>query len=69
MNWRKIPSVTTGGKPYFYHAVDPNGGWLGTVCWNRSFRAYACEAKPAQLLGYASTVAQGKAIVRKALHE
>ena len=71
--WRKIPSATTGGKPYFYHLYDRDGHWQATVCWNRSVRAYAVEylkrlengIRTGTLLGYVSTVQAGKALIAK----
>lgn len=36
ITWRKIPSVTTGGKPYFYR-----GDAIGSsVVWNRGTKKY-----------------------------
>lgn len=36
IQWRKIPSVTPGGKPYFYR-----GDAIGSsIVWNRYTRTY-----------------------------
>ena len=66
--WRKHPSVTTGGKPYFYRLFDQAGDWQASVIWNRSVRAYAVEVvtllvnrvRTGKLLTYAGTVQAGK---------
>lgn len=45
VEWKKVPSVTTGGKPYFYvlfldnYSRDAQAGmgldYKVSVCWNR----------------------------------
>lgn len=69
MKWHKNPSVTTGGKPFFYRAYSADGKWIASVVWNRSVRAYAVEvAWPIpRLLEYVSTVTQGKRAAEKAI--
>lgn len=74
--WKKIPSVTTGGKPFFYHLTETDTGhWCATVVWNRSVRAYAVEAlvklpngvRTGRLVSYVSTVQSGKRLAEKAV--
>jgi len=73
MQWTKIASVTTGGKPFFYRAYDSQGNWLASVIWNRSMRAYAVEVllildndvRTGRLARFASTVSQGKRFARE----
>lgn len=70
--WRKIPAVTTGGKPFFYQLWE-DGEWRATVVWNRSVRAYAVEAlvklengvRTGRLVEYVSTVQAGKRSAEK----
>ncbi len=33
LNWKKVPSVRPGGKPYFYVSITPHG--KRTVVWDR----------------------------------
>jgi len=44
LTWKKFPSVTTGGKAYFYHAYL-DGARSGSVVWNRRYQAYAIEVE------------------------
>jgi hypothetical protein len=51
MRWRKVPSVTTGGKDYFYvrnHGQD-------SIVWRRDVRAYGLTLN-GKLVNYYSTV-------------
>ena len=57
LNWNKIASCTTGGKPFFYHG--PNGA---AVVWNRREKSYMAEYG-GNLLAYVPTVRRAKAIV------
>ena len=64
--WKRIPSVTTGGKPHFFRAYDAEGHWVATIVWSRSVRAYAVETSR-EFVEYVSTVPAGKRVVRLAL--
>ena len=71
--WRKLPSATSGGKPFYYRLYTLGGQWAATIVWNRSVRAYAVETAKrlehgvttGMLSGYVSTVGQGKALVAR----
>lgn len=63
LTFRKIDSVTTGGKPFFYRAYDELDNYVGSVVWNRDVRAYhVCGIT--RTLAYVSTPQQGKALIR-----
>lgn len=65
VTWKRIPSVTTGGKPYFFRAYREDK-WAGSVVWNREVHAYAVDvAGGDRLVAYVSTVREGKALVEK----
>jgi len=68
ITWLKHPSVTKGGKPFFYRGVS-NNTLIGSVVWNRDVRAYHAVAilpqGGANSLGYFSTPTQGKRAVAK----
>lgn len=68
LEWRKIPSVTEGGKPYFYRGYF-GSQWAASVVWNRGVRAYAVEVRgtPDRLVAYVPTVAEGKALAVRSL--
>jgi hypothetical protein len=60
IQWRKIPSVTTGGKPYFYR-----GNAIGSsIVWNRGLQAYVCTLWGKEI-GQFETVAMAKLMVQK----
>ena len=65
--WKRIASVTTGGKPHFFRAYDASGQWVASIVWNRGVRAYAVDTARAGLTEYVSTVPAGKRAVRLAL--
>ena len=35
IQWNKVPSVTSGGKPYFYNTVTKDYGARRTIVWDR----------------------------------
>jgi hypothetical protein len=39
LNWRKVASVSRGGKPFFYFALDDSVSY--SVCWNRFEKRYS----------------------------
>jgi hypothetical protein len=46
LDWEKVASVTTGGKPYFYvaHAYNQTGNRVKyTVVWNRIKQCWTAE--------------------------
>jgi hypothetical protein len=61
MNWRRIASVTTGGKPYFFRA---DGG--RSVVWHRGYRQYHATAH-GQSLGFFDNVQDAKKAAEKAV--
>ncbi len=42
--WKKMPSVTTGGKPYFWLYYLGNKR-IASVVWNRKEQSYALETE------------------------
>lgn len=48
--WERHPSVTTGGKAYFYLARISDGRWARVV-WNRRVLAYAARLDDARYSG------------------
>jgi len=58
LKWRKLPSVTPGGKKYFYNANGKNGE-LFTVVWDRIKQSNALQIN-GLLLGFAPDVVQAK---------
>lgn len=64
LTWRRVPSVTTGGKAYFFNAYV-GADYCGTVVWHRGARQYLAEyaGRP---IGWYDTVRAGKAAVRAA---
>ena len=67
MNWIKVSSVTPGGKPHFFRAYDSENRWMASIVWNRIVQAYAVEvSKPSpRLIGYVSTVLEGKVLAER----
>lgn len=59
--WKKVPSVTTGGKPYFFVAFheDNTGRTKTTVVWDRTKRKWAVEMNE-QVIDYFDTAAEGR---------
>lgn len=65
MKWKKVASVTPGGKPYFF--VAPMSEYYGyyRIVWDRRVLAYAATIdqkygdRPT-LVGYYSTVDEAK---------
>ena len=49
--WRKLPSVTPGGKAYFwiYYKNSTPREKIASIVWNRAERAYAVEIKGTKL--------------------
>lgn len=43
LEWRKNPSVTTGGKDYFYTSGGENGSTILHIVWDRREQRYACQ--------------------------
>ena len=69
LTWKKIPSVTTGGKPFFYRAYCGQK-WAASVVWNRAVRAYLVDVNRNWMsvpVGYTSTATEGKALAVRAL--
>jgi len=67
MKWYKRPSVSPGGKVYFWHGrANEHHYW---VVWDRQKRKWAVEIDGPRnqviTLGYFATVAQGKKFVEK----
>lgn len=61
--WRKCPSVTAGGKPYFYIAASAPGVFWRIV-WDRFVRAYALTHDAHDsTFGYYSTPRQAQRAV------
>ena len=55
IQWRKIPSVTPGGKPYFYH-----GNAVGSsIVWNRVDKKYHATIFGVQI-GLFDSISQAK---------
>lgn len=77
MTWRKVASVTTGGKPHFYRMYTTDGQWLASVIWNRAVRAYGVEVRKrldngivtGTLVGYVGTVQSGKKLAESSLFQ
>jgi len=41
LDWQKVPSVITGGKPFFYNAwPDGSSGKKYSVVWHRVFQSW-----------------------------
>lgn len=69
MDWKACPSVTPGGKPFFYVAkvdeYDPENWGFHRVVWDRRVQAYAATTdqkygdRP-KLHGYFSTVREAQ---------
>jgi len=58
LKWSKMPSVTYGGKPYFWVARTPQGNvW---VVWNRLKKAWVLEDWSERILKTFNTAEQGK---------
>jgi hypothetical protein len=47
-NWIKCPSVTTGGKPFFYYALTEKGRYV--VVWNRGTLTWHAESPGSHLI-------------------
>jgi len=43
MQWQKCPSVTTGGKPYFWFARGPSDGLRWWVVWDRRLSTWVAR--------------------------
>jgi hypothetical protein len=57
--WEKMPSVTTGGKPYFWvHRAENGCFW--TVVWNRIAERWVLETSTGSILGYFDTDKEAK---------
>ena len=69
--WKQVPSVTLGGKSFFYvrkvAEYGPENWGFDRIVWNRDVRAYAATRdqkygdRP-KLLGYFSTVAEAQEV-------
>ena len=59
---RKYPSVTTGGKAYFYVAYY-HGGRIGSIVWHRDRQAYAVEWV-GRIYGYAADLPAARTMLQ-----
>lgn len=73
--WKKCPSVTSGGKNYFWIAYDnpefkgicSGGRKLGCVVWNRIRLKYNVQDEKDNSLGFVDTVPAGKKMLEKSI--
>jgi hypothetical protein len=66
LNWQRHPSVTTGGKPFFWYAYL-NAERVGTVVWNRGTKSYHVGYR-GRHIGEIGTVQAGKLMVHNAFN-
>ena len=60
--WKRLPSVMTGGKPYFYTRYDADTYPYTVrqcIVWDRAVRAYRVEHND-KLVGLADSVPRAK---------
>ena len=61
--WIRYPSVTSGGKPWFWVANCGDANQFARVVWDREVRAYRATVdgrNSASLLGFYGTVGLAK---------
>ncbi len=69
--WSKIPSVHSGGKPYFYNTITPDYLARRTVVWDICAQAWAVkgpqtlEHQRGKVYATFATAEQGKAFVEQ----
>ena len=59
IHWHKIPSVTTGGKPYFWH-----GNAISSIVWDRIDKKYHATLWGEQI-GLFASVSQAKKAIQQ----
>jgi Rubrerythrin len=63
LGWRKAPSVTQGGKPYFWY-IDTPGGRLWVV-WNRAYGKWVVHDEQNKILAQFDSDKEGKNFVQQ----
>lgn len=66
MNWHKVSSVTTGGKPFFYICKDKKRNISMEIVWQRGFKGWGVYDNIArgQLITVALTLPKAKKLAQ-----
>jgi hypothetical protein len=67
IEWRKAPSVTTGGKAYFWVTFKTPQGGKRWVVWDRVEQQWAVTDEDNKPLGFFKTDKEGKKAVEDGL--
>ena len=65
--WDKVPSVMTGGKPFFYNAKDENGRVRYAVVWDRRRLTWTVKNDTGEFICAVSSVKEGQKFVQNTL--
>lgn len=66
--WKKNPSVTTGGKPYFWSAHNDRGRPIYWVVWDRVYKKWVVQDSSQKLIAKFDSDSQGKKYVEYLLN-
>lgn len=64
MIWKKYPSVSEGGKPFFLVGYNTERNRQASIVWNKQYKAYSIEFHGMDL-GIANTLKEGKAVIKR----
>ncbi len=63
IKWKQVPSVMTGGKPYFWHSLS-----AGAVVWDRIEKRWAARTVIGRIIGHFKNPAKAKKAIEQYLN-
>ncbi len=64
IKWKQVPSVMTGGKPYFWYSLV-----FGAVVWDRFKKRWTARTVDGGIVGHFKNPAKAKKAIEQYLNE